>query len=95
MSKSLGVGKYQNSDSTQPVSSIHGGSSVVRPLPSHNSRSQQVIGPQKGINLLYISEINLLYISGKLMSSSVFQQQFLVRNGNQSQRTQVLHKDLE
>ncbi|XP_058214922.1 uncharacterized protein LOC131326239 isoform X2 [Rhododendron vialii] len=40
--------KYQHSDSTQPASSTHGGSSVLRPLPNSNRRSQQVIGPQKG-----------------------------------------------
>ncbi|KAF7143653.1 hypothetical protein RHSIM_Rhsim05G0173200 [Rhododendron simsii] len=46
-SKSLGVAKYQHSDSTQPASSTHGGSSVLRPLPNYNRQSQQVIGLKK------------------------------------------------
>ncbi|XP_057466037.1 GBF-interacting protein 1-like isoform X1 [Actinidia eriantha] len=46
-SKSIGVGKNQLSDSAQLVSSTHDGSSVIRPSSNYNSRSQQLIGPQK------------------------------------------------
>ncbi|KAG5551419.1 hypothetical protein RHGRI_009739 [Rhododendron griersonianum] len=46
--KSMGVGKHQLLDSTQPVLSTHGGSSVIRSSSSHNSHSQQTIGSQKG-----------------------------------------------
>ncbi|KAL6999857.1 hypothetical protein U1Q18_001013 [Sarracenia purpurea var. burkii] len=49
-SKLLGVGKNQLSDPTQHASSIRSGSSLIRPLPNYNIRSQQVIGPQKGPN---------------------------------------------
>ena len=56
-SKSMGVGKNQLSDSAQLLSSTHDGSSVIRPSSNYNSRSQQLIGPQKGTNLLYITFI--------------------------------------
>ncbi|XP_057474401.1 uncharacterized protein LOC130762662 isoform X2 [Actinidia eriantha] len=46
-SKSMGVGKNQLSDSAQLLSSTHDGSSVIRPSSNYNSRSQQLIGPQK------------------------------------------------
>ncbi|GFZ07571.1 flocculation protein [Actinidia rufa] len=46
-SKSMGGGKNQLSDSAQLVSSTHDGSSVIRPSSNYNSRSQQLIGPQK------------------------------------------------
>ncbi|KAI8012353.1 GBF-interacting protein 1 [Camellia lanceoleosa] len=45
--KSMGAGNNQLSDSTQPASSTHGGSSVIRSSSNYNSRLQQVFGPQK------------------------------------------------
>lgn len=45
--KLQGVGKNQLSESSQPVLSTHGSSSVGRPSSNYSSRSQQVIGPQK------------------------------------------------
>ncbi|KAH7843507.1 hypothetical protein Vadar_017433 [Vaccinium darrowii] len=45
--KSIGVGKNQLLDTMQPALSTHGGSSVIRPSSSHNSRSQQSSGSQK------------------------------------------------
>uniref|UniRef100_A0A6N2MTR5 GBF-interacting protein 1 N-terminal domain-containing protein n=1 Tax=Salix viminalis TaxID=40686 RepID=A0A6N2MTR5_SALVM len=48
-SKNQGVGKNQLSESSQPSSaSIQGGSSGSRPSSNYSSRSQQLIGPQKG-----------------------------------------------
>ncbi|KAF9669654.1 hypothetical protein SADUNF_Sadunf14G0129700 [Salix dunnii] len=48
-SKKQGVGKNQLSESSQPSSaSIQGGSSGSRPSSNYSSRSQQLIGPQKG-----------------------------------------------
>lgn len=52
--KSMGVGKHQLLDSTQPVLSTHGGSSVIRSSSSHNSHSQQTIGSQKGTCLILL-----------------------------------------
>lgn len=50
LSKSQGVGKNQLIESSQPSStSTHTGSSVSRPSSNYSSRSQQIIGPQKGI----------------------------------------------
>ena len=52
--KPPGVGKNQLVESSQPASSsTHAGSSVSRPSSNYNSRLQQVIGPQKGIHLLF------------------------------------------
>ncbi|GMY09621.1 GBF-interacting protein 1 isoform X2 [Fagus crenata] len=47
-SKSLGVGKNQLAESSQPSTTLtHSGSSVSRPSSNYNSRPQQIIGPQK------------------------------------------------
>lgn len=48
------VGKSQFTEFSQPSStSTHGGSSVSRPSSNYSSRSQQIIGGQKGRNLVY------------------------------------------
>ncbi|GMP66501.1 hypothetical protein CsSME_00026839 [Camellia sinensis var. sinensis] len=73
-SKSMGVGKNQVSDSSEPVSSIHGGSSVIRPLTNHNSRSQQVIGQKVGPSKEWKpkpTNANLAQGSGAATSSEV------------------------
>lgn len=49
-SKSPGIGKNQLVESSQPSSSsTHAGPSVGRPSWNYNSKSQQFLGPQKGI----------------------------------------------
>ncbi|KAL7216466.1 hypothetical protein ACSBR1_028413 [Camellia fascicularis] len=73
-SKSMGVGKNQASDSSEPVSSTHGGSSVIRPLTNYNSRSQQVIGQKVGPSKEWKpkpTNANLAQGSGAAASSEV------------------------
>uniref|UniRef100_A0A6N2MYF8 Uncharacterized protein n=1 Tax=Salix viminalis TaxID=40686 RepID=A0A6N2MYF8_SALVM len=49
-SKNQGVGKSQLSDSSPPsFTSIQDGSSSSRPSSNYSSRSQLIIGPQKGV----------------------------------------------
>ena len=65
-SKSQGVVKGQLTELSQPTSaSTHVGSSISRPLSNYSSRSQQVIGSQKGMNLkLHLSFIMSLNYLG-------------------------------
>ncbi|XP_059661279.1 GBF-interacting protein 1-like isoform X2 [Cornus florida] len=46
-SKSQRIIKNQLSESAQPTSSIHVGSSIIKPSSNYHGRSQQAIGPQK------------------------------------------------
>lgn len=58
--KSPGVGKNHLVESSQPSPSLtHAGSSVNRPSSNYNTRLQQVIGPQKGIYLLFYFFLDL------------------------------------
>ncbi|CAL1407942.1 unnamed protein product [Linum trigynum] len=63
------AGKSQFSESSQPSSaSVHAGSSSSRPSANYGSRSQQVVGPQKGNELAFhlilqrISPVNYLLV---------------------------------
>jgi hypothetical protein len=59
-SKNQGVGKNQLSDSSQPsFASIQGGSFSSRPSSNYSSRSQLIIGSQKGTNFVLGFAINL------------------------------------
>ncbi|KAB5527755.1 hypothetical protein DKX38_021602 [Salix brachista] len=64
-SKNQGVGKNQLSESSQPSSaSIQGGSSGSRPSSNYSSRSQQLIGPQKGGSIRFVLDLVPLSSTG-------------------------------